>query len=190
MRVTTAWAWISLGLLAVACGDEDPDPVVNEDIAWIVGCAGSDCGSSLTEHTQANDPKTPYEVSCSRSAGYFNLKLVDPGVTTDQAALDGELTARHRSELHVTNIDKSGNCNVKVVEQGYTESAPYPYQAECGRGCTVKVLAEQAGWDFVAEVLCDDLRSYGSKVDKNPAYTLSHPSSKERPVVVKLANCD
>ncbi len=191
MRLTAAWAWISVGLLAVACGDEDPAPVVNHDIAWVVGCEKGTCGSGLTRHSMEADPKTPYQVSCSRNGSFFNFTVRDPGVTEEEAGLDPDRDARYGSELTVRNIEAStGGCNVDVREQAPGDQVPISYRAPCGSGCTITVLGAEGNWDFIAELLCDGLRPSGNTAEANPHYSLSHVESKQRPVLVKLANCD
>lgn len=191
MRLTATWAWISMGLLAVACSDEEPDPVVNEDIAWMVGCVrGTMCTADLQPHSQQSDTETPFEVSCAKNGSFLNITVRDPGVSTEEAGLTGK-DARFGSELNIFNIDRNaGTCNVDVREMTPVDIKPVAYRAACGSGCTLNVLTPRDEWEFVAELSCDALRPGGNTVENNPSFTLSHAADKTRAVQISVANCD
>ncbi len=189
MRVASPLAWIAVGLLFGACSDEKPGAIVNEDISWLLGCEQGQCGSGLTTHSQSNDLETPFTVVCGNNGAYFDISVRDPGRTTEFVTVDGDtISPRNPSVLKITNVTEGGSCDVEVLERDVNASDPIPYRGKCGKGCELNVLGAQENWDFVGELTCDGLTSFGNDAEDSARYNLKQPGGG--PVLIKVGNCN
>jgi len=190
MRIASRLALISVGLFIGACSDDKPGPIVDEQIAWQVGCASGKCGSSLAAHSQAMDLDVPFEVACGPNGSYFDITVFDPGRSTEMTTDQGLQPARFPSTLNIRNIDRaSGSCNVEVVEKAPNDSSAFSYRGRCGKECTLDVGSAGQGWDFVGTLTCDGLTAEGNDVADAPRFSLTEPGSGD-PITIKVGNCN
>jgi hypothetical protein len=160
-----------------ACGEEDPDPLVNEDIAWQLGCGetgGPTCGS-YPGHDQTKS-EDGFSVTCVKTSVGLDITITDPGSSAAN---------RPRSELRIRRLDPEANtCSVTVSDSQTINSQAFTYTGECDMGdCTV-AGSTGGDWDFDGTLHCEKLVEDGV-VDQ----TLVRPGTTSG-IVLKVDNCE
>jgi hypothetical protein len=182
MRVFSRIATLSLGvsLFAGACSDEDPGPVVNEDLTWQV-CrlrADGSCERSENFHTQED---ADFKVTCKQSAGLWEFTITDPG--------NPMVTGRRSGSLRVRAINpKTLDCSVEARDANENNDQ-VPFTGACKQECNMTVLNNDGNWDLALSISCNRLRM--NSLQNSAPYSLSASAGNvNTPVTVRLGNCD
>jgi hypothetical protein len=163
----------------LACGEENPNPLVNDDVSWQLGCgesAGDTC-ASFGAHTQNDERvKDDFVVSCTKGSSGLNVTITDPG---DRAA------NRARSVFKVERLNaKAGSCTVTVTDSLMIDDFPITFRGQCGDGDCEIQGSDSGDWDFDGTIFCKSLTN-----DGEDAHTLSKGGTTQ-PMVLKIDNCD
>ena len=177
----TALALMFASLLA--CGEENPTPLVNDDVSWQLGCGEGVAGcNTYSLHDQASEKVTdPFTISCKRnSTGGFSITITDKG--------DSEVS-RPSSVLKIENLNpKNGSCSVFVNERSkLTDAQDFKFAGQCGNDDCEVTGSTGGNWDFEGTIKCSNL------VEENqsqPPHTLVKSALSGSPVSLAVDNCD
>lgn len=187
MRVFSRIATLSLGvsLFAGACSDEDPGPVVNEDISWQVCRLNANTGAcerSETLHAQAQDMENDFQVACKQSAGLWEFTITDPGNPLASPP-------RRSGSLRVRTINPNTlDCTVEARDANENNDQ-VPFTGACKAECNMTMLPNDGDWDLALQISCNKLRMNG--LQNSAPYSLSSAAANlNQAVTVRLGNCD
>lgn len=184
MRVFSRIATLSLGvsLFAGACSDEEPGPVVNEDLTWQVCRLNVNGGCERSESFHTQDMETDFKVACKQSAGLWEFTITDPGSPTGTIG-------RRSGSLRVRAINPNTlDCTVEARDANENNDQ-IPFTGACKSECTMNILGNDGNWDLALSISCNRLRMNG--LQNSAPYSLSASASNvNTPVTVRLGNCD
>jgi hypothetical protein len=168
----------------LACGEEHPNPLVNEDVSWQLGCgesAGGENCNTFRAHIQDSEKvKDPFVVACKKVSTGLEITLTDKG--------DAE-ESRPSSVLKIENLDpKTGSCSVFVTERSaITDAQDFHFSGQCSSG-DCEVSGKTGGdWDFEGTIFCKNLTTENGEV---APHTLIKGASIDKPVQLAVDNCD
>ena len=150
-----------------ACGEEEPGVLVNDNIAWQLGCESSTVScTTFRGHSQASAtrPEAKFKVTCEKASSGLNIRITDPG---DYAM------GIPQSVLSVTALDvESCDCTVTVTERSSVDGPEFTFTGTCAAGDCELGGADAAGWNYNGTLKCTNL------TDPTNAATAPHTLQK------------
>jgi hypothetical protein len=168
----------------LACGEEHPNPLVNDDVSWQLGCgdsAGDQACNTFSLHDQGSEKvQKPFVVACKKLTTGFEITLTDKG---DAAA------SRPSSVLRIENLNpKTGSCSVFVNERSQlTDAQDFKFSGQCSAGDCEVSTTNGTGWDWEGTIKCTNLTTENGEV---APHTLVKSALSGSPVSLAVDNCD
>lgn len=167
----------------LACGEEHPNPLVNDDVSWQLGCGesgGGNCNTFRAHIQDSEKTKDPFTVSCEKTSTGLKIILKDKG--------DAE-QSRPASELKIENLNpKTGSCSVFVSERSAVSDAQdFDFSGQCANGDCEVSGTTGGDWDFQGTIFCSNLTTENGEV---APHTLIKGASIDKAMELAVDNCD
>jgi hypothetical protein len=141
---------ISVAVSLWACGEEDPGVLVNDDIAWQLGCPSGVTGCTSFHGHRQKDVEEEFKAGCDKNSGGLDVRIEDPGSAADN---------RPGSVLKIEGLDpKTGTCgSVTVTEAPDLEANEGDFGGSCEAAECVITGGADEGWNFKGTIECNNL---------------------------------